>query len=270
MKLKKIMLICILLAILAIGTASAADDTTDKISCEDTVAADFTNQMSSGDEAILEENENTDMGIDVLGAENPETIGGCPDDARENLSIETDGVNNENSSSDDKYAATAEPEMLNAEPAFETKVIFVGEDLFLEYYKSDNIDTSNLPFFDYDEAVTEEYLINGNFSKVDFEINGTTYYAYPADFYDLGGSCTYVWYYVPTKTLPCGNYAAKLKFSNESYRMYNLSVIAYSIGTEENRTDWLYGINDYIILSIRHNVRQLAAVSCHTLSLLRT
>uniref|UniRef100_UPI003866B304 hypothetical protein n=1 Tax=Methanobrevibacter sp. TaxID=66852 RepID=UPI003866B304 len=52
-------------------------------------------------------------------------------------------------------------------------------------------------------------------SKLSFEINGTKYKIYNTSYYDDGISAKVNSYYASIKSLPCGNYAAKLSYSGD-------------------------------------------------------
>lgn len=278
MKVNRLIFICLLLAVLTVGAVSAADNVTDEMSFDGEVNVDSSiddaNSLSQSDEAALKGSEVWDMDvdgtIDVFQDENQEiTIGNYPDDAKGNFSLKINDVDVEctkeqksvmfdasnlsfgqhdfvlNFLGDDKYEPTAKSGMLIVRDPLLTKEIFAGGDLYLEYWDDDGIDIGNLPLYDY-ENPTEEDFIKCNHTRADFEINGTAYYAYPAYIYDWNAGMYIIMYYVPLKSLPCGNYAAKLDLHNEHSRTYNLSVIPYRLDIGENNQSWVYGDNDCI------------------------
>ena len=287
MKVKRLIILCLLLAVLTIGAVSAADNGTDEMSLDEEVtldsSADDANSISQSEETALKGNEVWEMDIndtiDVFQAENQEiVVENYPDDAKGNFSLKINDVDVECAKEqksvifdasifsfgqhsfdlkflgDDKYAPTEKSGMLIIRDPFLSKEIFAGGNLYMEYWDDDGIDTTNLPHFDYDDTINEEYLKEGNFTKVDFDINGTTYYAYPVYLYELSVSMEFIVYYVPLSSLACGNYSAKLDLHNEHSRNYDLSVIPYRLYFGENNQNWVYGDNDLIRFVYSNNL----------------
>ncbi|WP_405267637.1 hypothetical protein [Methanobrevibacter sp.] len=265
MKINRFLILSIfVLAVITIGAVSASDNITDEASLEEETAIG-----SPMDDAGMESQSDED--IDVFPAKDQKIrIEDSSDDAKGNFTLKIDGADKEFTKENDSLRFDASDLTLGGhiyevnfsgdgicQPALKSgtlnvvapdasKEIFVCSDMYLEHQVGDDIDTSNLPHFDYGVTVTEEYFAQGNFTRLDLEINGRTYDAYPIYYYDLSISRYFLTYFVPAKSLTCGNYLAKLHLGNGQYRIYNLTVVPYRLYIGENGEKWVYGKNDHI------------------------